>query len=400
MTTSIRKQRVFSVPFRALRNISSPVDTAEGRKVHVGQMPIGSILDFPTDENVRDYLLEAEGRTRRVKTEVHRAIENTLDNDPDNFSILNGGLTLVARDLFIDEKNNLLKLTNPSIIDGAQTQGVVRDYLNLHEKRGSEGLEELRKTLITVEIIVTADENLIAEISIARNFQNDVMTISIAGRRGQLDELQEAMQADSGSSLKLKKSETTLSDDYLPTEKLLQVITALTPAELWSGKGEPNKVFAYNMKSKCLKLFQSIHTKAKDEVLKKENPSEHEKYSAVYQYYLDIAATAWQLYEKWKSHSGFKGTRLWKINRDARGEIKDVPDGLVFPILAALSEFVDKKDDKWGYYPPEIFDEDRLIQSAKTAYMEMAGSNPTTMGKSKSCYSHVSQITKIYKSLS
>ena len=79
---------------------------------------------------------------------------------------------------------------------------------------------------VKFELIVTDDDNLIAEISIARNFQNDVKNLSIAGRRGQLEELEDSLQKKF-PRLKLQKSETQRpsdDNDYLQTEKLLQVI--------------------------------------------------------------------------------------------------------------------------------------------------------------------------------
>ena len=105
-----------------------------------------------------------------------------------------------------------------------------------------------------------------------------------------------------------KKSETELSEDYIPTQRLLQVITALIPSTLWPKPGEndnPNKVYTYSMKAKCLKEFDEIYIKAHDK-----NHPEHSKARELYQFYLDIAAEALQLYEKWKEHQGFRGTGL------------------------------------------------------------------------------------------
>src|SRR5690606_21180222 len=86
----------------------------------------------------------------------------------------------------------------------------------------------------------------------------------------------------------LRKSETEWpSDDYIDTEKLLQVITALIPARLWPKAGEkdsPNKVYTYSAKAKCLKDFQTIYKKAKDE-----DDPEHPRYSEIYKFYIDIA---------------------------------------------------------------------------------------------------------------
>jgi hypothetical protein len=259
----------------------------------------------------------------------------------------------------------------------------------------SEKTEEQGDTVphVKFEVVVTNDEDLIGEISIARNFQNDVMTISIAGRLGQLDELEESLKAKD-PDVKLQKSETKLSDDYIKTERLLQVITALIPQELWPEKKEFNKVYAYSMKTKCLKEFQDLHVAAKDA----KHP-EHAQASELYQFYLDIAWQANNLYEKWKSHQGFKGTGLRAIERDG-GEIVDVPDGIIFPILSSLSAFAKKTKSGWTIKQPDILNDEDLIRSAKSVYLTIANHNPWNMGKSKACYAALYEITSIYKKLS
>ncbi len=378
--------------YYSVRNISCPEDTENGRKVYVGYMPLTSIVDLPTDANVRDYLLEAEGKLRKRPTQVHVAIKDTLKDNPENFSVLNSGIVIVARDCQVDEKERKLILKNPSIINGSQTQGVVRDFFKaLKDAPTDEQLESMPH--IKFEIVVTTDEDLIAEISIARNFQNDVMTISIAGRLGQLNELEESMRARYPES-NLQKSETKLSDDYIKTERLLQVITALIPKELWPDNKEFNKVYAYSMKAKCLKEFQDLYKKKHD----KSHP-EHEAASELYQFYLDIAGQAWELFEKWKSHQGFQGTRLWALEREGR-EIKEVPDGIIFPILASLSVFAKKTKNGWTIKQPELLSDEDLIRHAKSAYQNIANSNPWNMGKSKACYTALYEMTSIYKKLS
>jgi len=383
----VRPHKSKHLPFFSIRNISCPDDTENNRKIYVGFTPVKAIIDLSTNENVRDYLLEAEGRVRRRPTQVHKAILDTLENTPFNFSVLNSGTVIVARDCEIDEKSKMAILKNPSIINGSQTQGVIKDF---YETNLSEG--EVCP-YIKFEIIVTDDEDLIAEISIARNFQNDVMTLSIAGRRGQLDELEESLQAKK-PEFKLQKSETKLSEDYVKTERLLQVITALIPEALWPKEKEFNKVYAYSMKAKCLKEFQALFEQAKDP-----EHSNHREAKELYQFYLDVAAQAFDLHQRWKTHGGFKGTGLRSIAREGR-EIKEVPEGIIFPILASLSAFALKKNDGWVIEPPSLFNDEELIRAAKSVYMDMAKSNPNVMGKSKSCYAALYQITSIYKKLS
>jgi hypothetical protein len=383
---------IVSFQFHSVRNISCPEDTENGRKVFSGHAPVTSVLALSTDENVRDYLLEAEGKQRRRPTQVNKEIRITLDTHPELFSILNGGVVIVARSYELDEQKKVLRLTGASIINGSQTQGVLKDFFADLSERGLDP----PSVHVKYELIVTDDEDLIGEISIARNFQNDVASISIAGRRGHLDELEKALKK-SIPGARLQKSETELSENYIATERLLQVITALIPVSLWpkDSDGEnPNKVYTYSMKAKCLREFEEVYRKAKDR-----HDPEHENASELYQFYLDIAPEALQLYEKWKAHPGFAGTGIRAITRENR-EIREVPDGLVFPIIASLSAFATKTIDGWKIRPPKRFKDDEIIRAAKSIYQSMAASNPWLMGKSKACYFALNQITSIYQRLS
>jgi hypothetical protein len=192
--------------------------------------------------------------------------------------------------------------------------------------------------------------------------------------------------------IRLQKSESqrpSESNDLLHTEKLLQVVAALLPPELWWKQSEYSKSYTYSAKATCLKDFRHIHDEAKEG---------SDSFIEVYKFYLDIAPHAWELYQKWKEHQGFQGTRLRSIDRNGK-EIVEVPDGIVFPILAALAQFATKTKKGWGIQPPKELDDKELIAAAKRAYMEIAGSKPELMGKSRACYSALEQITSIYKRL-
>jgi hypothetical protein len=187
------------------------------------------------------------------------------------------------------------------------------------------------------------------------------------------------------------------------SEKLIQVLFALMPTQLFTllEQEANSKVFAYSQKTRCFKLYQRIV----------ESRGEDEKLARIYRYFLDMAGPAWTLYERWKAHSGFHGTRLRSIERD-RGEIANVPDGIVFPILSAMSEFVSPKEfgvvsqgeprrrrKGWVFQPVQQFNEQEIIDAAAQVYMEIADHNPQTMGKSKACYSALQRITAIYARL-
>ena len=380
----------FTFDYQTLRTISSPDDTKENRKVFSGNAKARSYMGLPENENVRDYLLNAPGRKTRRTTEVHREIRDTLLNRPNLFPVLNSGITIVCRGATVDDKKKTITLMKPSIINGSQTRGELQHYLE-----GFDGKEDAPYDVYCkFEIIVTTDDELIAEISISRNFQNDVARLSIAGRREQLDELESSIQKVH-PDFQLRKKETQFTDDFYDTEKLIQVITALVPSELWMKEREskdPRKTYTYSGKSKCLKEFQQLHSDVKaDEVPPKKQ--------ALYEYFIDIAPTAYEVYEKWKAHQGFRGTALRSIDRTDAGEILRVPDGILFPILASLSAFMTKEGGKWKYSPPASFSDEDIIQAAVSQYKDTARHNPTTMGKTQSIYSSLLQITSIFKRL-
>ncbi len=376
--------RSLTLQIHNIRNITSPEDKGDSRQIFSGQIALSEILKLPTHENVRGYLVEAEGKQRRASTQVHRAIRETLKEQPSRFSVLNSGVVIVASSSELDTEKRSIKLSSPSIINGSQTQGVVRDFVD--KGNSVDGIH------VKFELIVCDDEDLIADISIARNFQNDVQLISIAGKKGELDELEAAVQK-AHPSLKLQKSETQRSaddNDYVNTEKLLQVVAALLPPSLWWKSGEYNKTYTYSAKATCLKDFRAIYDGTKED--------ENEELMNVYGFYLDVAPQAYDLYRKWKEHQGFQGSGLRSIERDGR-EILEVPDGIVFPILASLAQFAVKTKNRWLISQPSALDDAELIQTAKRAYMEIAKSKPEIMGKNKACYTALDQITAIYRKL-
>lgn len=372
----------YRLQYHSCRNISAPEDESAHRKVYAGHAPASSILDLEDDENVRSYLVGAPGKAKKSPTLVHRAIRSTLSDHVEDFSILNGGMVIVARSVEIDDKNRVMWLEKPSIINGSQTQGELRRYF----ERTKSNPERFDPS-IKYELIVTDDDELIAEVSISRNFQNDVQSISIVGALGQLNELEKSVRRVLPDAVLRKSESESFSDDYLDTEKLVQVLFALMPDEMLANVGVgDSKVFSYNQKARCLSLFQRVFEARNGDL------------SDAYGYFLDIAGHAWQIYERWKAHPAFNGSGLHAITRE-KGKVVDVPDGIVFPIAASLSAFMKKTSSGWVYDPPSRFDEKVLANTAIEAYKDIARSKPHAMGTSKACYSACQRVTSLYAQL-
>lgn len=378
--------------FDTLRNISTKLDEKLRRKIVTGQAPVSSVIGLSIAKNVRESLFEADGKKRKTLSSVHRAILHTLENRSEDFNVLNSGIKMTASKIEIDENKKIVTLYDSSIINGAQTQSVVNKWI----KECEENDIPLSETYIGFSVLVTDSEDLVTDVAISSNFQNHIRDISIAGRQGKLDELERAVQAKF-PEVNLQKSETDYSEE--DTRRLIQVIIALTPEALWANltPGEiPNKTYSYSQQSKCLNEFCRVHDEAKDV-----NSKNHLASKTLYQFYLDIAPQAYELYHKWKSHPGFEGTGLRAIKRTDARTIVDVPDGIIFPVLASFSAFMKKTTHGWVIDQPASYKDIDIIQKrVKPIYMGWASSNPQLMGKSKACYEHLYDIAKLYRELS
>ncbi len=375
-----------SIKVLLIRNLTINEDKSAVRSIFSGVVTVDQIDDINTNDNVRGYIGENMNPTK-----VHRAIKESLKNDPANFHVLNGGLTIVAEESNWDENTRQLVLVNPSVINGAQTQGVIKEFLQERKDRMGHDQEQELPPLPCVhfQLIVTKDKGLIAEISIARNSQNSVKAISIVGGKGQLDDLAKVMK-EAGHTLQTSEDEDVKSGSYLPAEKLLQVIMALVPDDIkipGRTNKDSSKTYCYSQKSACLTSFASAH----------ENKGKDADSKALYDFCLQIAVSAWTLYGKWQKHPGFSGSRLRAIERNKAGDIVEVPDGIIFPIIAAHAAFITKKSGKWTLSVPEKADK-LLIETAKSDYIDVASSNPQTMGKSKACYSRLRSFADLIAS--
>lgn len=84
---------------------------------------------------------------RRGETQVNREIRQTLESKPQIFSILNGGVVIVAHRHDVDEQKKILRLTNPSIINGWRTLGALIDFI----KRSGQDGEDIPNNPIKYE---------------------------------------------------------------------------------------------------------------------------------------------------------------------------------------------------------------------------------------------------------
>jgi hypothetical protein len=210
-----------------------------------------------------------------------------------------------------------------------------------------------------------------------------VADLSIYGRKELFDELEMVLQ-EHDSAIRLRKRETDYGDEFVDTEKVIQSLTALMPNDIpvpsadgrrTSSPETVYRVYAYRHRARCLKDFAKIM-------------QDQAAWADAHSYFLDVAWEGWQLYCRLRGEQYF--SFLQKVEKDEtngrRVAADGVPDGIVFPMLSAMSRFVVSKNGKRHIDIPKNFPWETLFEMASLQFKGPANHNPNTMGKRADCY--------------
>jgi len=394
MNTSSSDGRI-RVQYHLIRNVTSPEEKANGARCFIAVCPLSEVLKFDTLRNLRDYIPAHDPKKRNS---VHKDIEETLQKRPDRFIQYNGGLTVSCADIEVRDSDNSAMVKGGSVINGAQTQGEIRRFVEaLQNEVGDNEQPDQPEISARVEFVVEPDESQVTEIAIARNTSTEIKRLTMAGARRYFDKLDESFRKIY-PNLELTKGETDIGEQYVDTGKLLQILWLLCPAELLNlgtrSVGEA-RLKSYKNRNYCLIDFENDVNNSEDPDPEKRDPKAVERYKC----FVDLAGIAWREYLRWQRHPAWAGRRLKgakQIKRYKTGHT--VADGIVFPIIGAMSEFV-KKDVKTGKYTfevPNIFEDEAMIDAAREQLSGSSG-NPMLMARTAGVYSALALIPKGYK---
>lgn len=355
-------------------------------QTYFANIPVREIEKIPTGYNLRDYIAEHNPRKRN---QVHRAIRKTIDDESDRFINRNSGVTICCSELVVDEKNHTVLLHNASLINGAQTQGEIRGYLrDLDEP--ADLLKEEPDFHVRAEINVDPDEGSIVETAIARNSATAVKSISQAGARGILHELEKSFAAKLGKPI--TTSETDDNPDAIDTKLLLQLCRLVMPANLSPSQSEAEILKPYKNKEKCLQEFAEWHR----------DRGKNEESAKRYNFTVEIAPVIWAEFEKLNTDEAWNGHRLHEttkhggraVRRDAKKRVTWVAPGILFPMVKALSAFI-TQDGKghWAIEYPELFQPEELISRAVKQFRGH-DLDPYVMGRSVGAYEGLATYTE------
>ena len=382
MTTGTNGATV-RLTYLKIRDVTTKDEEANGASTYVAVLPAAEILKIGTDGNLRSYIPAHEGKKRNM---VHKAIARTIRDNADRFSQMNAGFLIGASKIVLEDDKRTVTLRNASVNNGAQSQGEIKFY---HDECKRLGVEP-HDFAIRCELSIEPEASTRTSIAVARNTATRIEGISIAGKHGYFEDLDKAFRK-AHPELELARSETDVEDKFVDTRLLLQVLWAMMPEQLAPEhrRSMEARMRAYKNAAYCLQDFMTIHdTRASDS-----------GNAARYQYFIDMAGTGWHEYQRWKRLELWNDKHLLERLRQAvRGEdgtIKEVSDGIVFPILSALSRFVKpNKAGHWKLVYPKVFHDEDMLIAARRQLSHCQG-RPMLMGRSGAAYEALMILTEM-----
>ena len=365
--------------YQLLRNTTSPDEKLIGVQSFVANLPAFEILKLDTKGNLRSYLAEYDPRKRN---RVHDAINETIESEPERFIVRNSGFVIAAADVRVDDNAKVVTLIDSSLINGAQSQGEIRRfYEQIKDSDSPEDLEEV-PFYVRAFIIADPDPSEVVETAIARNIATPVKSITEAGARGQLEELEQSIISIIPDA-RIRKKESDV--DVIDTRRVLQLCRLLMPTSVSGNPTAAEKLRAYKNPEQCLTDFCAWFLN------KDRNANDKQKY----EFTVQIAPYALLEYQKWERHPDWNGHKIWAetkkggraVRRDKKTKkIVWVSPAILFPLMGAISEFCTKdRKGRWRIQKPNRFKEDEMVRRAVNQF-RAHNSDPILMGRSEAAY--------------
>lgn len=369
---------------------TSSAEEENGSRHYTLVVPLGQILKLNVEENLRIGYTHPD--SSRSISSIHRDIRNSFMADRKRFIQRHSGFVVIANDLILDEDEDdgtgkvfNIYLEKPSLINGAQTQQILRELID--QQVGDVQHLFSMSALVRVELIIEKNKNERLEIAIARNNSINVAKVSKLGKAGYLDDLESSLKDVMGEDFELAKSET---DHGIKPAMLIALLRAVTPHALYPyATFSPVACYAsaFSHNSRNLTEYKNLvdgkGTTPNKKILVK--------------FFKDFAGIVYREYIYWATHpewaklstmKTYSGKFIKKRNNEL-GKDHQVKLGIILPLLHGLRNFVEHDADagvaRFKY--PDGFSESKYIRYiANQCRLRTKDCDTHVFGKSKFSY--------------
>lgn len=377
--------KVLNFKTKSFRKIPNPFYNSENSSDSSEMyIMICDVKDVP-----KDIPMETNPREQKFSTGVAKKIRTTLINErAHNFYLLNRGLTISAKSVKYDNKNDVVTLEFEDFnvhgdIDGGHTYKII-----LKEQENLDYGEQYVK----IEVL-TGIEDIFQELAAARNTSVQVQDKSIAELEDRFNIIKDAILKEPYyNNIYFKendKGEIDVTD--------IIAILNLFDIDKYPNKSE-SPIISYSGKGQCIKNYISIHKEYGDT---NNNPYAKMKNIMVdiFKLYDYLEKNMRKYYSNGVSNKKYGAvagvttrkegkeafeTKFYKENIDYL-----TPNGFLYPILGAFRVLIEEKDGKyvWKANPFEVMDKigAELVSSTINMSREL-GNNPNATGKNKTLW--------------
>ena len=372
-----------------VRKIQDP--TNAGITIHHAYIPV---MEFkrellPDDVNPRSHE-EMTGRVPKV-------IEGSVAHDPEDFHLLNRGVLVLAHSCSYDNHTKMLEITidNPAdggVADGGTTDRVLarmldENVLKSQKMTAEEMVRSLNSAFVHVEVISGAYGSKLVALAGARNTSNQVKEFALDNLDHKFDWLKEVIESSQlAGRVRYRENDSQPVD----VRTVLAILTLFHPK--WESE-QKEPVVAYSGKGGILSYFRDDEWSPGYLQLKPVVVEILELFDYVHEHFQEQ-------YIAFNRAIKDSGAKFGKRREVGNGKvlqltgtevIYSVPDGWLYPVVAALRMLLDFSDPKgatWKLDPFAYFSQygyelvgDVMEQSATYGF------NPQTVGKSRPVWS-------------
>lgn len=352
---------------------------------------ICDVKDIP-----KDIPMDTNPREQKLTTGVAKKIRASLTSEiSSNFYLLNRGLTISAKSVKYDNKNDLVTIEFEDYnvhgdIDGGHTYKII-----LEEQENL----DYGKQYVKVEVL-TGVEDIFQELAAARNTSLQVQDKSIAELENRFSIIKNAIEGKPYiNSIYFKENEIGEID----VSDIISILN-LFNINKYPDKNE-NPIISYTGKGQCIKNYITSHKNYGDTLA---NP--YAKMAPIipdiFQLYDYLEKNMKNFYSNGVSNKKYglvKGVVSRKEGKEAfktkfyKEDIDCItPNGFIYPILGAFRALV--KENEEGYYewkkdPIEVMNKigPDLVFNTINMSREL-GNNPNATGKNKTLWMNLYMI--------
>lgn len=364
---------------KSFRRLEDPNGRKEKDKyvcyAHVKNIP----HNIPMGTNPRD---------QKLSTNIAKGIHESLISNDGNFHLKNRGMVISAAAVRFDNKTSKLTMTfdneeEHGNIDGGHTYKIIQNAVynkDFDEEVGNK-LQHIDQ-YVFLEIMVDV-EDMIEDLAEARNKSAQVDDKSLAELQNKFEPIKDAIGGmPFYNRIAFRQNQQLGPGIKMIDAREIVAIISMFDIQRYSYKAHPKQ--AYSSKKVMLDRYL-------------ENPDHFEKFSNIatdiFDLYDQIEIDFPEVYNDGGGRYGnvkFSGYQEGKVVKQSKFSDAPmyyaVPDGLIYPLLAAFRGLVKYKEDvgkyEWKKDPMAVYDSLKIELVQKVmSFTKSLGNNPNAAGK-------------------